>query len=363
MLDVADVAGYLLDRQLLSPRAIVDGSLRVEDRSRRNRVFLVTSDETPGYVVKLPDAPGDTGVEHEAAVLDRLRSRLGESCLTVFLPNPVLYDAAEAVLVLELPLNAQDLTQHHRYRRFSRALAGETGKALAALHGVAPGVLDGLSAADPWQTLAVHRPDMRTLRTLTAASVDLIRMIQDSEQLCSELDELLRRHRDETVIHGDMRWDNCLAVSRRGSDRRTRVLLIDWELSAAGDPALDVGAYFAEFLRAWHQSIAIPDPREPERRRIHPQDALPALQPAVRAFWEAYKRHRDQPAIELNRTLRRAMQFAGARLVLIAIEEAQTLTELSPSVRSTLQLGANVLQRPDEAAAHLLGFRTSWSRT
>src|SRR5918998_225667 len=41
-----------------------------------------------------------------------------------------------------------------------------------------------------------------------------------------------------------------------------------------------------------------------------------------------------------------------------ALEEAQTLDELRPSVLSTLQLGANVLRRPDEAAVHLLGIRT-----
>jgi hypothetical protein len=46
-----------------------------------------------------------------------------------------------------------------------------------------------------------------------------------------------------------------------------------------------------------------------------------------------------------------------------ALEEAQMLVELRQSVLSTLQLGANVLRRPDEAAAHLLGFRTFWGRT
>ena len=363
MLDVADVAPYLTGKGLLGARAVVDGRLRVVDVSRRNRVFLVTADDEPCYVVKLPDEPGDSGVEHEAAVLDRLRSAGGDGCLSSFLPIPVLYDAAQNALVLEVPPDARDLRQQHVRGRFSPTLARETGKGLAVLHSVASAVLDGLQAPDPRGLLAVHSPDLHAARTLTAAGVDLVRMIQGSDELCRELDELLACHRDECVIHGDMRWDNCLALSRGGSSRRTRVLLIDWELSTAGDPALDIGAYFAEYLRAWQQSVGMPDPHEPARRLVDPRQVLPTMQPAVGAFWEAYERRRGHSAMELSRTLRRALRFAGARLVMTALEEAQMLVELRQSVLSTLQLGANVLRRPDEAAAHLLGFRTFWGRT
>ena len=362
MLDVAEVVPYLTGRGLLHARAVVDGGLRVVDVSRKNRVFLVTAEAEPCYVVKLPDEPGDPGVEHEAAVLERLRSGVVGGRLAPFLPIPVVYDPADNVLILEVPPDGRDLAQHQVRGRFSRILARETGKGLAVLHSVASAVLDGLAAPDPSGLLAVHRPNLNAARKLTAASVDLVRMIQGSEELCCELDELLACPRDESVIHGDLRWDNCLALSRGGSGRRTRVLLIDWELSTTGDPALDLGAYFAEYLRAWQQSVAIRRPRKYERL-IDPRHALPAMQPAVGAFWEAYERHRDRPTVELSRTLRRALQFTGARLVLAALEEAQTLMELRHSVLSTLQLGANVLQRPDEAAAHLLGFRPRWRRT
>jgi hypothetical protein len=85
---------------------------------------------------------------------------------------------------------------------------------------------------------------------------------------------------------------------------------------------------------------------------------MPAMQPAVEAFWDAYAGQQPPPTTGGTRLLRRALEFAGGRLVLAALEEAQTLDELRPSVLSTLQLGANVLRRPDEAAVHLLGIRT-----
>ena len=346
MLDVADVAPYLQGKGLLGARAVVDGGLRVADVSRKNRVFLVTADDEPCYVVKLPDEAGDSGVAHEAAVLQRLRAEVGDGPLAAFLPTLVAYDAAEEVLVLEAPPAGQDLAQQHARGRFSRALAREAGQALGLLHSVAPSALDGLDPPDPSWAVTVHRLELPAMRTLTAAGVELVRMVQDSGELCDALDELHASWQTTSVIHGDVRWDNCLAVRRSGSQHRTRLLLIDWELSAAGDPAFDVGAYFGEYVRAW-------------ARLGH---ELMAMQPALAMFWEAYGRRCGRPAVELSRLLRRATRFAGAHVVMAALEEAQTLTELRTSVRTTLQVGANVLQQPDEAAAHLLGFRTPWGR-
>ena len=344
MLRAADVAPYLLRNGLLRPRAVVDGRLRVVDVSRSNRVFLVTAEGEPGYVVKAPVAADDRWVGREAEVLDRLRSR----GLTSFLPKPVFHDAVAGVLVLEAPPGARSLGERNPDRRFSLTLARRAGRALAALHaGALGGALAGLPSADPAGSLAVHRLDLETRRALSGASLDLIRRVQASGELCAALDELLAARPADRVVHGDVRWDNWLAIGRPGSARRTRLMLIDWELAAPGDSAMDVGAHLAGHLAAWREAAArAGGPADPSR-------ALPAMQPAVAAFWDAY---RGGGAAGPGATLSRAMRFAGARLVLIALEQAQQQPELRPGVLATLQLGANVLRRPDEAAAHLLGL-------
>jgi aminoglycoside phosphotransferase (APT) family kinase protein len=362
VLEPADVATYLLERKLLSLRAVVDGGLRVVDVSRRNRVFLVTAEHERCFVLKLAGEPGDTGVAREAAVLERLQSPHVGGELATRLPAMVDYDSSEGVLILEATPEAQDLRRHHACGRFSRTLAQEAGRALALLHAIPPAALSDLATpSDPTWILQVHRPDLDTLRTLSAASVELIRVVQSSEELCAGLDELLASWRGESVIHGDMRWDNCLALRGRESKRRDRLLLIDWELSGAGDPGLDIGAFFGEYLHAWVQSVPIVDPRDPGRLLGHARLPLRRMQPALMSFWDTYTRHSGLPAAELTRILRRATRFAGARLVEAALEEAQTMAELPGSALHTLQLGANVLRRPDEAAAHLLGLRASWA--
>lgn len=360
MLGAADVAGYLIDRNLLSPRAVVDGGLRVEDASRLNRVFVVTAQHERCYVLKLPGAAGGAGVAREAAVLERLGALDPDGPLASRLPLLVAYDEAEGVLIFESTPDARDLTGRHARGRFSCALAREAGRALARLHALPPGALDGLPRVPhPIWGAQVHRPDLDMLRTLSAAAVELTRIVQAIDELCEELDDLLASWSVESVIHGDIRWDNCIARRGARSSRWSRLQLIDWELCGAGDPGFDIGAFFGEYLRAWLQSIPIVDPADPGRLLAHARLPLRRMRPALRAFWAAYTLHRGTSGAELSGTLRRATRFAAVRLLMAAVEEAQTLAELRASVLYMLPLSRNILRRPDEASAHLLGVSAS----
>ena len=185
MLGVADVAGYLLERKLLSPRAVVDGGLRVVDASRLNRVFVVTAEHERCFVLKLAGAVDDTGVAHEAAVLERLRSPDPGGGLASCLPEVVTYDSGEGVLILEATPGARDLVLHHRLGRFSVTLAREAGRALGMLHSVPSTGLDGLPTfLDPGWRRGMHRPDLAEAHSMSTGALDLIALVQGSDELC-----------------------------------------------------------------------------------------------------------------------------------------------------------------------------------
>jgi aminoglycoside phosphotransferase (APT) family kinase protein len=360
VLDLADIEPYLSERGLLSARAVVDGGLRVVDVSRINRVFVVTAEGERCLVLKLADEPGSVGVAREAAVLDRLWS-VGGGELAPFLPRVVAYDDDERILILETAAGARDLTRHYARGRFSRVLAVQVGRALAGLHELGPSAVDGLPGrVDPTTPLRVHQPDLRSLHEMSVAAAELTAIIQSSDELCAAIDTLLESWCFESTIHGDVRWDNCLAMRQADSDRWARLQLIDWEVAAAGDPGLDIGAFFAEYLRAWLQSIPITDPHAPGRLLAHAARPLRRMRPTLRAFWEAYVRHRHCSVNELTATLYRATRFAAAALLSAALEEAQMLTELPATVLFLVPLSQNILTRPDEASAHLLGLQASW---
>jgi aminoglycoside phosphotransferase (APT) family kinase protein len=358
VLELADIEPYLRDRGLISARAVVDGGFRVVDVSRLNRVFIVTAENERCLVLKCGGPPGDAGVAREAEVLQRLRSMDGEA-LAAFMPAVVEYDAAERVLVLETEPEARDLARHHAMGRFSRVLARQAGEALARLHEMPPGALRGLSGSvDPTWTLRAHKPDWESTWRMSGAAFELTRVIQSSDELCTRLDDLLASWSEQSVIHGDVRWDNCIAMREAGTQRWNRLRLVDWEHSAPGDPSLDTGAFLGEYLRAWLQSIPIVDPDDPGRLVGHARLPLGRMRPAVKAFWDAYTRHRSCSE-EFGRMLHRATLFAASSVLTVALEQAQTLVELRPGVLGLVRLSENILRRPEAASAHLLGFGPS----
>ena len=355
MLGVTDVAAYLLEQELLTPSAVVHGGLRVEDASHLNRVFVVTVQGGRGYVVKLVDQGA-----REAAVLERLRS-IEPGRLAGCLPELVAYDSTVGALVLEAIPNARDLSDHHVRGRFSQTLAREAGRALALLHATPPAALDGLPRGpDPKWQLLPHRLDLDTLRGLSPAAIELTRTIQAIPPLCTELDTLAADWIEDGLIHGDIRWENCLAVPSAASKRWSRLRLIDWELCGAGDPAYDVGAFIGEYLRAWIQSIPVADPQDPGLLLSHARLPLRYLRPSLRAFWDGYSRRRGTSSRDLQATLRRAMRFAALRLVAAALEEVQACAELPSSALYVLPFSQQMMQRP-RRAADLCGLGAWWA--
>lgn len=339
-LGAADVADYLLARGLIHPRAVVEGGLTVDDRSHLNRVFLVAADGERHLVVK-----AGAGVAREAAVIERLRP---VAALTHALPRVLAHDRTGQVLVLEADPGARDLLRHHARGRFSRSLAAEAGRSLARLHALPPAALDGVAPLPP--AAPPHRPDLATLRSLSGAAIELTAIVQRSGELCAELDELLGSVPPAVaVVHGDVRWGNCVAL-RRGSRGWDGLRLVDWELCGTGDPAVDVGAFIGEYLRAWVGSMPVADPRDPGALRGSALIPLARLRPAVQAFWTAYTGHRSGAPEAPGETLRRSLRFAGARLLVTALEAAQAASELRPGVLALLPLSRNVLSDPDHAA-------------
>ena len=360
MLDIADVLPYLLERDLVSAGAVVDGGLRIVDRSRRNRVFVVTSNSERGLVVKQAYDGDTAATRHEATVLERLRA--ADRRFATRLPAPVSYDAATGILALEAAREPQDLRQRHAHGRYSRDVAAQVGRTLALLHATPPSTLG--DRPGPWDArsaLRIHRPSIRGAHELTAAALELVGAIQRSEELCAALDALYASPRRDAPIHGDVRWDNVLTAraAAGASARRARVLLLDWESAGPGDPSQDVGAFIGEYLHDWVRSIPVVDARDPARLIASAGRPLARMRPAISAFWQAYSDHegggrRDGPL------LRRAARFAAVRVLASAYERSLARSVLSASTHFALRLSTNILRRPDEAIAQLLGIGAAW---
>ena len=359
MLDQEDVARYLLDRGLLGTEALLDGDLAITDVSSRNRNFRVETRDGPGYLLKQGMTPEAAAtVAHEAGVYQQLGAA-ETSCAGTF---PAITDMTRTRGARAgAGRDAHSLrTLHLSSSSISAGPAAILGSALGALHLATrtqvPAVAGAVPTAAPW-VLWVHRPDARVFRDVSAAALDLIRIVQGAPGFGEALDGLRERWRPETLIHGDVKWDNCLV--RRLDNGVEELRLIDWESAAPGDPCWDVGSALSHYLSFWLYSIPITGSEPPERFPGLAGYPLDGMKPALTACWNSYAdaRRLDRPARRPE--LLRAVEFAGARLVQTAFESAQMMQQLTSAIVLHLQLALNILQRPETAATQLLGLLPS----
>jgi Phosphotransferase enzyme family len=202
----------------------------------------------------------------------------------------------------------------------------------------------------PWG-LGLHRPVVAISGGLSNGGMLAIRMIQNIEGYSALLDEAATRWTPTCLVHGDMRFDNCVLAGAGGPGRDATLKLVDWELAQWGDPCWDAGAVLGGYMSAWLLSFPISGETPLETVSHLGRFKFIDMQRAAGAFWTAY---RIRMGASHDISLRRAMQFAAAHMIETMIEELQPSAVLTGRAVSLAQLAHNVLADPDAAADHFL---------
>ncbi len=363
MLTQRVVVPYLLQRNLIGAECVIEGDLAVVDASRRNLNFQLISERGPCYLLKQGATPDSAEtIAREAAVYQHLQSSIGTLGFDQYLPRFFEYDQEEQILIIEFLRDAQSLWEYHDRRgRFLPAIAASIGTALSTLHRLdwvddereTDG--DRFKLQPPW-IISIHRPNLEEFQHLSGANIQAIRIIQQFPEFCDLLDDLRREWVTENLIHFDIKWDNCLIISRRSGVESTRLRIVDWELAGVGDPCWDVGSVFNDYLSYWLDSIPLIGETPPERFIELARYPLGKMQPAMRSFWDSYARRMGLDAPTSAEWLLRAVKYAAARLVQTAYEHMSYSGRLTGGVVCSLQVSLNILRRPEEAIVHLLGI-------
>ena len=210
----------------------------------------------------------------------------------------------------------------------------------------------------PW-VLLIDRPGMGIFRDVSNANIELIRIVQSSNEFRTAFSELRDDWRRDALIHCDLRWDNFLVPHAHAPTSPSRALkLVDWEFATHGDSCWDVGCVLSEFLTTWWASIPFMSDEEPSTYIELATTPLECLHPAISAFWRAYTSGMSIDEQSVDEHLRRSVRFAALRLVQSAFERMQGSTQFDATTVCLLQLSVNILQRPYEAIVHLFGLRS-----
>ncbi len=318
MLEQSDMAHYLLSLGLVKPRDVVEEDLAV---SRRVAPELrLPRHHARGPVVRRQAGRAPERPHARARGRGPARARRRGGAGGRRSPWSSITSARQRGSSLSTPGGARDWSDH------ARSLPAHPGA------GPRPRARDLASAArrrgmepppdvDRMWALSLPEPPHELLLGPERGSPGPRGSRASQRHLCDRLDELRertrrRRARARRPSLGQLPG----ARGGRPRERRTRVLLVDWELAGAGAAAFDVG----------HRAGGVPE----RVGRIHPdrRPGRPGSARRPRASSPAAHASRD-PRLLVGLsgrnprcpTLRRVVELAAVRLLQTAVEHAQDL--------------------------------------
>lgn len=362
-LTVATLPHYLIARGLVSPSAIVDGDFAIVEAGRRNRNFKVLRRGGPGLFVKQARQPEWQAVhtlEREAACYRMVQGAPELAPLARLMPGWIDQDPARALLIVDLLPDGENVTDYHlRLGTFPPAIGRLLGRGLAAYHAGLAGHLAGRAeaAAFPRQVhwiLTLETTGYATLEPMGGAPAQLAALLRQTPEIPWQLAALAREWRMDSLIHGDMKWDNCLV--HPGPDGEPVLRIVDWELADVGDAAWDVGSIFQSYF----VYLLLTNPPRPD---LPPAgllaqtiERLAEIRPALRAFWESYAEARGFVLAASRSYLERCARFAAARLIVTIVEHMNGQPQLTREAFAMLLASLRLLRDPGRAAADLTGL-------
>jgi aminoglycoside phosphotransferase (APT) family kinase protein len=220
--------------------------------------------------------------------------------------------------------------KRHVARRFPPSQARTLGRVLR--------VVEGLDLPDRrapvWGFDITELPAAAVLE-FSAGGLEILALVQGDATLCARLDRLREACVPATFVHGDLRWENCIAAGRG-------LLLVDWEDAGRGPRGWDVACAIAEYLQAWISSAPLVA-GHPTLLLALARHPLERMRPAMVALWTAYG----------GGDAGRLCELVAVRLLEIAVGRSYSVAA-SPHARALAQLASNLLSDPRAGASWLL---------
>jgi hypothetical protein len=353
--NIDNAANYLLLHELMKTESIVYNDFKVIDVSKRNRNLKVMRKNGLSYLLKQPNPNryDRAKIRKEARIYTLAWKNSKFKSFSRILPHMLKFDARLNILITELITNGIQLDKYvydTSTLEFPNNLALLLGKAIAIYHKTFSrpehaNMVLFLPRGFPSFFYLCH-PGPRVFSRLSLANLQLLKVIQKQSDFLKLFNSLESTWRIETVIHGDIRWDNIM-ILHSPNNESTKIKLIDWEFARLGDPAWDIGSVFHDFITFWLYSLHV---------RRKEQNPLQRIQSNIRAFWQSYSRACRINDAEYNDFLFRSTRYCAIRLLQRVYESSFDEAELSEISLQTVQLSANIISNIGMAITYLLGI-------
>lgn len=345
-LTTSNLVHYVSDRGFVDVAKVVEGDFIVLEAGRRNRNFKVICGDGGGLFikqVKVVESRENSTLRREAECYQLAREH---NAWATLMPRLICHDTRRQCIVLELIPNSENLTEHfHTQKTLSSQVSELIGHALAQFHHISIQTMSTHEGAIscprrvPW-ILFFHRDNNR----VSPGVIELGDQIRRSEILSASMDRLCQQWNFDEVIHGDMKWENC--VVHPCAEGIFQLKIVDWELLDFGDSAWDLGGVFHSFFLT---SLLAAE--------FYPLDGaedmvgklmlnVSSLLPAMRTLWHRYRECRWGDETAQSGFLIRAIEFSSARLLQSAFERLYNATALTMEAKRMLTVSEKIFSNP-----------------
>lgn len=366
IINIDNVVSYLLEKDLIGTQSIIDGDLKLVDASRKNRNVKVLRAHGRSYILKQPNVADQYSartIRREARLYSLVQNEGTFLALRSIIPKYFGFDAKENILIVEHIDNAQSLNEYNYglpAGEFPSEPAHQMGIMIARYHDafkeyVNHDKVSFLPRMFP-SNFVVVRPGPDIFSRISPANLQLIKVIQKYPDLLEFLEHLYDDWSMETIMHGDMKWDNIILTDHKYDDMNFQMKIVDWELAQIGDPAWDIGGVFHDFITFWLYSLPMSGKENPEQLVASTEYPLQNMKNAIRSFWRGYTKTIGFKGQTSNDLLIRSARYCAARLIQKAYESHQSSAELSNTAFYMVQTSLNIMKNTDDAIIHLFGI-------
>lgn len=367
MINIDNVASYLLEKELITTESIVNGDLKMIDASRKNRNVKALRRKGTSYLLKQPnisDQYSKYTIQREAKLYNLIQNEIAFIDLRSIMPNFFYFDTQMNILIIEYVENAQSLNDYSynlNVGEFPTEPALKLGIIIATYHNAFKEYINDhkisfLPKIFPFSVLFIAHPGPDIFSHLSPANLQLIKVIQKYPELIGFLEDISHDCYAQTLIHGDMKWDNIILTHHNYNDRNFQMRIVDWELAGIGDPAWDIGCILQDFISFWLYSLPITGNENPEQLILSTEYPLENMKKAIREFWRGYIKTAGIGSRKANELLIRSTRYCAARLIQKIYESHQSSSELSNTAFYMIQTSMNIMKNIDNAIIHLFGI-------
>jgi Phosphotransferase enzyme family len=180
-------------------------------------------------------------------------------------------------------------------------------------------------------------------------------LYQRYDSLGEALVELGAAFKADCLTHNDLKLNNVLLHNDWDQNDGSVLRLIDWERSAWGDPAYDLGTLIGSYLQMWLGSLVVSKSLSIEESLGLAITPLDRVQPSIAALTGAYLEVFPQILVDRPDFVERSVQFAGLALIQGIQASIEYQKTLGNSGIAQLQVAKSLLCRPVQSMPTVFG--------